>query len=761
MSDFFPIDFYKRIVDGRRINKNIYNQKRILDEFFSLSKKALLAGGFEVTLDIIEYFIKELKESKDIIVSDLLALCLYARRDEKLYRDSKKVLNDLYLEYLLETSIRNLISIVRNPRQGFIDKSNKSFWSLKDPFLVQSFNDISSKVSRYFEHGSSEKSTCSNVVVYVEDISPIRNQTGTKLVLDYLHSLSTSSEIDEVTLVVGHGNSLSMVTGVSGYSFRCNKFDIKDKLRKDYGLIGENVDVLYLTEVISEGDGYLEEVGRVMCSLSPSVIVYFDYRPSIIISALAKAFPTVYVPMQVGLSPAVKPTIECVMAHDERVKNTAAPKNYYHVIERQISYPLSDNFELQERGFPEVKGNRLITAAYDIDKRVEEKRLHLFLRHVSDFLGENDGWSYTILGLSQESGIAMLKKAGVLSDVNISQFEFIKNEPNFVKKIRSSDVFIMPYHKGGGRAVRTAIEQGVAVLTLDNNDGNLYLHDDFIFKSEGALFEFLRELVSDDEALEICRSKCKKFYEGNDNDQLLKKFVVALSRAKDNFKNKKVLILGDSHSQYFSYANFFENHQVFFSTVYGATASGLYNERSKTNARDKFLFNLANINPELVILCLGEVDVGFLAWKKRSLNGEDIFSRLSKALLNIKKYALELAQSVEKVIVLSVPLPTVQDGVDRSLSVPDNRVQRESVYASYKERIGATKLFNEQMDYVLASIENVRFINLDPLIMNAQGRLKPEILKRDPSDHHYNPIGFCSVLEKNLVDKVILGEVND
>lgn len=444
------ISFYNKILAGRKSNKNLYNQKKILNDFFEFSKQKILDQESETISDQdIIYFTMELKITKDILTADVLALCIYVKGELKVLEDVKENLEDLFLTYLLETALKNLISAIRNPRNGFLKRDNSKYWSLSDLEIIKSYNTISNEVSRHFKPHLSNAKNNSNLIVYVEDISPIQNQTGTKLVLDYVYALSTSNKVDKIYLVVGNGNSLSIKSGVSGYTFRCNKFDIIERMKDDYGYNDNKVEICRLTDLYKEDSGFFEDTGTFISSLSPSVIIYFDYQPSIIISALSKLYPTVYVPMQVGLAPAVRPSIECVMAHDKRVNKLSSPKNYYQIIERQISYPLQDHSQ-ESNASHRAGRHTLVTAAYDIDKRVVKDRLNVFLNQITNFLEEHNNWTYTVLGVSHESGLEMLKNANVYDRIDLSRIKFVKNDPDFVKVIKSSDIFIMPYHKGGG-----------------------------------------------------------------------------------------------------------------------------------------------------------------------------------------------------------------------------------------------------------------------------------------------------------------------
>lgn len=752
MNNFKILSFYKKVIEERRQKKSSFNQKRMLDEFYAVSKNVLLDQAYISPIEEVYSLISELKKSKDLITSDALALSVCTRRSFELLSLIDDELNSLYLESVFKTSLINLISVVRNPRSGFIKKENRAFFSLNEPELIESFYNSSEKISKNFSLRKKRGNNKKSVLVYVDDISPIKNQTGTKLFLDYCFALSNRKDISKVTLLISQGNSLSMKSGVSGYTFRCNRLDLEEAFKKNYSS-NCYINVLRLNDEVKQNDDFLFKSCKLVEEVDPDVVLFFDYKPSILLAAITSVFPSVYVPIQVGLAPFVKPTIECVMSHDSRLLKKIKPINYYHKINRQISFPLVEDevFEspsnVTNRSGEQV---RLITAAYDFDKRVSEERLLVFLKGVSEVINSDSRVFYTVLGVSKEDGLKMFQRFNLDKEVDLNRVLFKKNEPQFVSEIRSNDIFIMPYHKGGGRAVRTAIEQGLAVLTLDNNDGNLYLTDKCVFNDESSLFYKLSKIIADEKEFDNCIKGCQDYYNSIDSDALVDNVLSAFDKAISFHQEKKLLVIGDSHSTYLSHADFFKDTQVFFNPVFGATSSGLSNKYSLTNSDYIFKRSFFSIRPNKIILSIGEVDVGFLAWKKRNTNGENIFYRMCRALDGIVNYAVELSSKVDSVGVLSVPLPTVfRDFNEQEELVGTHKGQRESVYATYEERFAATKLFNSQLDYALSKYKNIFFLNLDAEVCDADGDLKSSLIKKSEFDHHYNPKAFCDILSKN------------
>ncbi|MGM0831834.1 MAG: hypothetical protein ACQEUK_03280 [Pseudomonadota bacterium] len=750
MSEFKIFLFYKEIVEKRK-KRSAFNQKCVLEEFYKISKSLLLDQAYVSPMEEVCILINELKKSKDLITADALSLSAYTRLNGDLLSFIDDELNSLFLESVFKTSLVNLISVLRNPRSGFIEKENRDFFTLNTPELIESFYESSKKISGKYSLSKRSTENIKSILIYVDDISPIKNQTGTKLFLDYCFALSNRKDIEKVTLLISQGNSLSMKSGVSGYTFRCNRLNVQESFNKNYAT-DCYIDVLRLNDEIKQDDDFLYNSFKCVQELDPDVVLFFDYKPSILLAAITNVFPSVYVPIQVGLAPFIKPTIECVMSHDNRLVKKIKPINYYHKIDRQISFPLVEDDDFEPQSSFSSKSNekiRIITAAFDLDKRVSQERLFVFLKGVSDILNRDSRVFYTILGVSEEDGLRMFQRFNLGSKVDLNRVLFKKNEPRFVSEIKRNDIFIMPYHKGGGRAVRTAIEQGLAVLTLDNNDGNLYLSDKYIFNDEASLFNRLSKIISDNKEFKNCVKDCQAYYNSIDNDALVDNVLLAFDKARSFHQSKKLLVIGDSHSTYLSCAEFFEDSQVFFNPVFGATGSGLSNKNSLTNSDDVFRRSVFSIRPDKLMISIGEVDVGFLAWKKRNIDNENIFYRMSKALENIVSYTLELASKVEFVAVLSVPLPTVFLDISDEKPIYNGKGQRESVYATYQERFTATQLFNLQLDYAFSKHENVLFVNLDKDVCDIKGDLKDGLIKKDVLDHHYNPNVFCNIVCKN------------
>jgi len=216
----------------------------------------------------------------------------------------------------------------------------------------------------------------------------------------------------------------------------------------------------------------------------------------------------------------------------------------------------------------------------------------------------------------------------------------------------------------------------------------------------------------------------------------------------DLFSLQKCLVLGDSHTEVFTnlrFKKFFPLTKFVVANVHGATASGLENPNSKTNAYNVFSKKLKqNKKYKRIILSLGEVDTGFVIWYRANKYGESVDSMLQLALTNYTNLIKEVS-IYGKLLILSTPLPTITDDNDWG-EIANLRRQVES---SQYERTQLTLKFNKQIE--LFCIENdFDFINLDQESIGQDCIVDVKLLNKNKFDHHYDSIVYCNLLSKHL-----------
>jgi hypothetical protein len=220
--------------------------------------------------------------------------------------------------------------------------------------------------------------------------------------------------------------------------------------------------------------------------------------------------------------------------------------------------------------------------------------------------------------------------------------------------------------------------------------------------------------------------------------------VKILKQIQDWMAVQHVVVLGDSHASIFHH-RLFRMKMVLtrFDTCYvgGATASGLTNPNSETNAQQIFNEKLSGIEERsVVLLILGEVDTGFVIWYRAQKHGRDVSEMFEQALENYQQLINRVAAR-HRTIVVSTPLPTISD------SAPLGEVAnlRKEIGATQIERTRLTLEFNRAI-HSYCEANNIAFIDLDSASLGKKGLVDPRLLNADPTDHHYDPDAYAGLL---------------
>ncbi len=220
----------------------------------------------------------------------------------------------------------------------------------------------------------------------------------------------------------------------------------------------------------------------------------------------------------------------------------------------------------------------------------------------------------------------------------------------------------------------------------------------------------------------------------------------AIRRLNQNISTEKILVLGDSHVSVFHSYYFILNFPFkYFKVVSvgGATASGLENPRSKTQAFKIFNEALEKKDYDKIIIMLGEVDTGFVIWyraKKYNTDVEEMFNKTVETYTKFIKKSSEYADT----IVISTPLPTISDN-----AVGEVAHARREVKASQKERTELTLKFNSTIENFCKK-NSIKYINLDNQSLGEDGLVKDCLKNPDPKDHHYDNKKYSKMIIKNL-----------
>ena len=214
---------------------------------------------------------------------------------------------------------------------------------------------------------------------------------------------------------------------------------------------------------------------------------------------------------------------------------------------------------------------------------------------------------------------------------------------------------------------------------------------------------------------------------------------------------RKVCVLGDSHAGVFHYINSRIIANVWFDvkSVGGATAFGLANPNSKTNAMEIFKVKIEEVAKNVpLIFLLGEVDTGYLIWWRSQRKGTEIKDEFENSLKNYAaflRWAKE--QGFEDIIVLSATLPTIRNNAQEHGDIAG---ERKSVTASQEDRTRLTLKYNQNLKDICEK-NGFHYIDLDGRMLNQNKQLiKKKYLNENPFDHHCNNKQYSKVILEEL-----------
>tara|TARA_Y100001973_G_scaffold100909_1_gene162921 strand:- start:2640 stop:4904 length:2265 start_codon:yes stop_codon:yes gene_type:complete len=595
-----------------------------------------------------------------------------------------------------------------------------------------------------------KKVTGRKVTITLNIISPIKNQTGTKLYLDYAVALIKSEDIDKVTILITYEETIGQARQFNFFSWRNRKFNILEKITSEYELTEEQINKIIILDKLrnSSSSDYIKDLLSFEELFEDNIIIFFEYKFSVILKALTDIMPSVYVPIQIGLSPqGIRPSVECWMSHDKR--NRAFKSNIFD-IEKQISYDLPDfgGYDFKYRDSPSQL--IFVTAAYELHKRVDQHSMTAFLAVITEALLLSPTAKFIFLGIEKNTGESLLKLHSAFIDFSESvrkRIIFIKSEENFRGFLRNCDIFLMPRHKGGGRSIRTALAEGLAVHTFDQNDGNLYMPKQNVHSTNEEFKRTVLEITTNPASLVKSKNDCKAYYSKIDINQTIQRFLGALSQAREAITKQLILVAGDSHTRAIHHISWPDDTNVDYVHVDGITLSGLHNPQSKTNGFKKLRSAIRSATYDKIVLNLGEVDVGYLIWFYHEKRGVKIYDALDRAVSNYLFLIVEALKSTSNLAIISTPLPTVDSYAD-----VDNEIfkARSSIKASLKARTELTLEFNSKIKSLCKDQIGVEYIDLDTASLDKDGFVKAALKNKDPHDHHYNPVEYANLLSANM-----------
>jgi hypothetical protein len=199
-------------------------------------------------------------------------------------------------------------------------------------------------------------------------------------------------------------------------------------------------------------------------------------------------------------------------------------------------------------------------------------------------------------------------------------------------------------------------------------------------------------------------------------------------------RREHVVVLGDSHAGIF---DGWRTRTAWFKAclVGGATASGIQNPNSETRALAVFNERLAAVRPwQHVLVLLGEVDCGYIMWRRAAREGIPIDEQLDWTLERYLAFLTDVRRHrARSVMVMSASLPTLPDNSEDWGEIARRRAD---VSTTQRERTELTLRFNAELARRCAALGFV-FVDaasaqLDP----ATGLIRDEFVGRGAGDHH-------------------------
>lgn len=221
-----------------------------------------------------------------------------------------------------------------------------------------------------------------------------------------------------------------------------------------------------------------------------------------------------------------------------------------------------------------------------------------------------------------------------------------------------------------------------------------------------------------------------------------------LVRTLDVVAVRRLVVLGDSHANVFAHYLLklrLPLTRFDICSVRGATASGLENPNSQTQAGPIFASKLAGVAPgSKVIILLGEIDTGFLVWHRALRHRVDVEETYAQALGAYLAF-LDRLSVTWRPIVISAPLPTIPD----LTALGEVANLRKEVGVSQRERTRLAVRFNAAVE------EHCRkrrrpFLNLDSCSLGEDGLVQAWLLNTNALDHHYSPKAYAALLATRL-----------
>jgi hypothetical protein len=208
----------------------------------------------------------------------------------------------------------------------------------------------------------------------------------------------------------------------------------------------------------------------------------------------------------------------------------------------------------------------------------------------------------------------------------------------------------------------------------------------------------------------------------------------------------KLLVIGDSHLESLKLAanlNLLKGEECNFCIVPGATAVGLRNPNSVTNALCEFRYASEKYTFSThVLIHLGEVDCGFVMWWRQQKYQETIEQQVEDSLAAYRDFVVELKnKGFNNICITGASLPTIRDGVDFG----EVQNKRSEIKVSIVERTELTLNYNARLIEMARDLSCSYFDISSAVTDNVSGMVSNFFRSSSLHDHHLDPAKVCAI----------------
>lgn len=200
-----------------------------------------------------------------------------------------------------------------------------------------------------------------------------------------------------------------------------------------------------------------------------------------------------------------------------------------------------------------------------------------------------------------------------------------------------------------------------------------------------------------------------------------------------------VYYLGDSHVRYFkkaAKAGLLAPHELTGVEVGGATAVGMRNPNSKTDAIGRFRKWINDRSREaIVVFHLGEVDCGYVIWYRADKYDEPVELQMKNSIDAYFEFVDELRElGFRRIVITGATLPTITDDDQ----IGEVVIKRSAITATQKERTDLTLEYNRSLREEAAR-RGLPFVDVDQDVLDpSTGVVDDRMRNPNPEDHHMN-----------------------